>query len=553
MKIVKYSKSGSGTAASNGASGSGSGGNTTVSSSTVSRGLDRTIWGQSDSGDDVDGSMLINGNVTIKAIVPPVYEPDDEDDDGEDVDEESGGGNLTVECKITADEVEAENVTVNKHLYVNLNHSAHNGAKKCLVDVVQSNTNNISQNADDISALQTTVQTNTTNIAGLTGRVEKLESRKNPGYYWTTSAQLNSSNQPVKPVEPLTYIGADTGSFEVTESKAYLWRTVDGESFTIVSYWIPPEADKYYVASTLVSGYYDANNKVHTYPAGFVAFCIPALTTPYGKSGWTTANYTYHSQGATAPVLNYPAAIFDTIAGVIPRVDGYANIWEIANIVDANDYTKWKHLQSGSGASNNELVHTIPYADWGNRSSSPGYGVFVISDDNIVADQYLGQNTNDPFITGEGTSKNWNNGVWRKSFLMHILSDFLWQNKHFYSDTIGWSFNWGGPCNSTGYGGQWTCRFGGIIEPDSNDFSNIGYYSNASISFLMGYVYSETTDGIFKVDFRFDKIRLGKKLSYSKESFTSAGLLSTTGWRKYWDVSYEKCYYKFTDAGASGN
>lgn len=73
--------------------------------------LNRTIWGQKDEGDDVDGSMVVNGNVSIKVIVPPQYDPDegdpeDDDEDGEDIEEETGGGNLDVELKITAKQAE---------------------------------------------------------------------------------------------------------------------------------------------------------------------------------------------------------------------------------------------------------------------------------------------------------------------------------------------------------------------------------------------------------------------------------------------------------------
>lgn len=553
MKLVKYSKSTANESANNTANGTAGsrGGNTTNISTSSSVDLDRVIWGQSDTGDDVDGSMVINGDINIKCIIPPSYEDDDEDDTGDDIDEETGGGNLNVELKITAKEVQATDVMVDRHLYVKLPHPDHDVQKVCLIDAVQKNTSVIALHTTDIAKLKTDVSTN---ISNLTTRVQKLESKKSAGYYWSAMAQLNSGNQPVKPVEPLTYIGADIGSFQVTESKAYLWRTIDGENYSIVSYWVPPEADKYYVASTLTAGSYDENNKAYTFPVGFITFITATGTkTPFGKSAWTDTNYIYASQGGQPPVLNYPSGVFQTVAGQIPRVDGYPHIWEISNIADANDYRKWKHLQSGSSGTSNELVHVIDYSDWGNRSTSPGYAVFLIDSDYKVADKFLGQNDNDPFITGGGSSKNWENAVWRKSFLMQILSDFLYQNRHFYNSTVGWSLNWGGPISSTGYGGQWTARLGGIIAPDSDVSSNIGYYPTSCISYLMGYCYGENKDDIFRVDFRFENVRLGKKLPYSKESFQAAGTISKVGIQRFWDVSYDKCYFKYTDAGASGN
>ncbi len=128
----------------------GGGGSSTGGETPPSRGDggDRKIWGQYDDGDnDIDGSMTVNGNVTIKAIVPPTYEPDDEDDDGEDIEEETGGGSLDVEV----------DVTVGRHLFINYPHPDHQGEKKCVGELIK-------DNADAITALTTKVANNTTNI-----------------------------------------------------------------------------------------------------------------------------------------------------------------------------------------------------------------------------------------------------------------------------------------------------------------------------------------------------------------------------------------------------
>ena len=65
---------------------SGGGSSSSSNSGGVSRTevtVDRTIWGQNDTGDDIDGSMTVNGNISIKCIIPPSYE-DDDSDDGDD-------------------------------------------------------------------------------------------------------------------------------------------------------------------------------------------------------------------------------------------------------------------------------------------------------------------------------------------------------------------------------------------------------------------------------------------------------------------------------------
>lgn len=137
--------------------GGGSGGDGGTTEQPPSRAEEpRQIWGQTDEGDnDIDGTATVNGNVIIKAIVPPTYEPDDEGDDGEDEEVEEGGGNLDVEL----------DATVGRHLFINYPHPDHTGEKKCVGELIKGN-------ADAISNLTTKVNTNTTNIANLTTKVE---------------------------------------------------------------------------------------------------------------------------------------------------------------------------------------------------------------------------------------------------------------------------------------------------------------------------------------------------------------------------------------------
>lgn len=153
MKLLKYSRSkdNGSTVTVVGGGGGNSSGSTTQP---PSRGDEpRQIWGQTDEGDDIDGTATVNGNVVIKAIVPLTYDPD-EDEDGEDEEEETGGGNLDVEL----------DATIGRHLYINYPHPDHTGEKKCVGELIKSN-------ADAISNLTTKVNTNTTNIANLTTKV----------------------------------------------------------------------------------------------------------------------------------------------------------------------------------------------------------------------------------------------------------------------------------------------------------------------------------------------------------------------------------------------
>lgn len=133
----------------------GGGGDSSGSEQPPSRGDEpRQIWGQTDEGDDIDGTATVNGNVIIKTIIPPTYDPDDEDSDGENEEEETGGGNLDVEL----------DATVGRHLYINYPHPNHQGEKKCVGELIKTN-------ADAISSLNVKVENNTTNIANLTTKV----------------------------------------------------------------------------------------------------------------------------------------------------------------------------------------------------------------------------------------------------------------------------------------------------------------------------------------------------------------------------------------------
>ena len=111
--------------------------------------------------------MVVNGNVTIKAIVPPTY--DDEDgSDGENEDVETGGGNLNVELKITANEVEANDIYAKQHLYIP--HPT-TKAKTDIVELLKGYDTRITNNKTEIDALKGRVSTVEGNVTNLTTTV----------------------------------------------------------------------------------------------------------------------------------------------------------------------------------------------------------------------------------------------------------------------------------------------------------------------------------------------------------------------------------------------
>lgn len=123
--------------------------------------IDRTIWGQNDTGDDVDGSMTVNGNISIRCIIPPTYE-DDDSDDGDDIELEKGGGNLDVELKITSQEVESADIYATSHLFIN--YPNHSDSKKCVIDILNSVEDDVRDNKSEIDALKVRVTDNETQI-----------------------------------------------------------------------------------------------------------------------------------------------------------------------------------------------------------------------------------------------------------------------------------------------------------------------------------------------------------------------------------------------------
>lgn len=213
MKLLKYDRGKSGSTTIINGGGSSSSGEYPP---TRGGGDDRTIWGQYDGGDDIDGSMVVNGNVTIQAIVPPTYEGGD-DGDGEDEEVETGGGNLTVELKITSNEVEANDIYAKQHLYIP------HPTTKAKTDIVEllkgydtritNNSTNIAANKTEIDALKGRVSTAETNITNLTSKVNSNTTAITNN---TTNIQANA-DEIEKLKNQVSNISGDIESIDLSE------------------------------------------------------------------------------------------------------------------------------------------------------------------------------------------------------------------------------------------------------------------------------------------------------------------------------------------------
>lgn len=206
MKLLKYDRGKSGsTTIINGGGSSGSG----EYPPTRGGGDDRTIWGQYDGGDDIDGSMVVNGNVTIQAIVPPTYEGED-DGDGENEDVETGGGNLTVELKITSNEVEANDIYAKQHLYIP--HPT-TKAKTDIVELLKGYDTRITNNKTEIDALKGRVSTVEGNVTNLITTVNNHTTAINNN---TTNIQANA-DEIEKLKNQVSNISGDIEGIDLTE------------------------------------------------------------------------------------------------------------------------------------------------------------------------------------------------------------------------------------------------------------------------------------------------------------------------------------------------
>ena len=238
MKIVKYDKARNTSSTVNDSASSGSGSSTTIEGGGFD--LDRTIWGKHDIGDDIDGSMIVNGNVSIKVIDNTTLEDDDED--GETEEYEEGGGNLNVELTITSKDLEIENdAYIKNHLYINYNKNhSHITNKKCIGEILNSIETNIEKNKTDIATNKTSITNNSISIQNNADEIEKLKNR-------------TSTNEGA--IQELMPIGSIIMYNGLAENIPYNWAICDGTNGT------PNLLDKFIKASN-IAGEIGGNNTI---------------------------------------------------------------------------------------------------------------------------------------------------------------------------------------------------------------------------------------------------------------------------------------------------
>lgn len=229
-----------------------------ISSGTSSSGgvssLDRTLWGQTDEGEDIDGSMWVNGSLYLGAID---YGSEDDDDDDEATTTDAGvfvddaeTGSLIADAL-----VQSRDMYCKEHPYIT--YPITNGKKTDLRELFNGFDERIKTNATNIATNKTNISTNATNITANTTEITKLKSRVtvNETNIKTNTAEIKNINEKITNIKTNITALQDAmpvGSIIMYNGKAEEipsgWAICDGTNGT------PNLLDRFILASTYCGG-----------------------------------------------------------------------------------------------------------------------------------------------------------------------------------------------------------------------------------------------------------------------------------------------------------
>lgn len=133
--------------------------------------LDRVLWGQTDEGEDIDGSMWVNGSLYLGAID---YGSEDDDeattDAGDIFVDDAETGSLIADAL-----VQSRDMYCKEHPYIT--YPIVGGKKTDLRELFNGFDERIKTNTTNIATNKTNISTNATNIAANTAEITKLKSR----------------------------------------------------------------------------------------------------------------------------------------------------------------------------------------------------------------------------------------------------------------------------------------------------------------------------------------------------------------------------------------
>ena len=140
------------------------------SSSTGGGSLDRVLWGQNDEGEDIDGSMWVNGSLYIGAI-----DYGSEDDEATVDDSNVFVDDAEIGSVIANALIQSKDMYCKEHPYIT--YPITNGKKTDLRELFNGFDERIKTNETNIKTNTTNITNNTTNITANTTEITKLKSR----------------------------------------------------------------------------------------------------------------------------------------------------------------------------------------------------------------------------------------------------------------------------------------------------------------------------------------------------------------------------------------
>lgn len=146
--------------------------------------LDRVLWGQTDEGEDIDGSMWINGSLYLGAI-----DYGSEDDEEDTTDAGVFVDDAEIGSVIASGLVQGKDMYCKEHPYIT--YPIVNGKKTDLRELFNGFDERIKTNATNIATNKTNISTNATNIAANTTEITKLKSRVTTN---ETNIKTNTTN-----------------------------------------------------------------------------------------------------------------------------------------------------------------------------------------------------------------------------------------------------------------------------------------------------------------------------------------------------------------------
>ena len=224
---------------------------TSSSSSGGVSSLDRVLWGQNDNGEDIDGSMWVNGSLYLGEI--DYGSEDDEEattDAGDIFVDNAETGSLIADAL-----VQSRDMYCKEHPYIT--YPITNGKKTDLRELFNGFDERIKTNTTNIATNKTNIATNTTNITANTTEITKLKSRVtvNETNITANTAEIKNINEKITNIKTNITALQDAmpvGSIIMFNGKAEEipsgWAICDGTNGT------PNLLDRFILASTYAGG-----------------------------------------------------------------------------------------------------------------------------------------------------------------------------------------------------------------------------------------------------------------------------------------------------------